>query len=748
MMTKIKRYLTYFVVCTFPIMSIINITPSLIFNISLADIFVFLTGVVWIIDIKSFRIKKNIPFLWYFLLYITVMLLSNIYNMISGVKSSGVNGILSETVKIVISAAFAFISYNSVKEDKAEMGKIILAWIAGLYIFIAYGLYAQIGSYIGLQPWTFNNVVSGDRSRFLGTLTDANAAALYLSISFFIVIIGKKIFFKGFKQRIFFNITNFLTVICICLTFSRGGLAGFLCSLFIFFVFNIKAYIKFIYAAPALLCVVLTILVIDTGLLNNNISSRFTSRMKDAVSENGMLRVRLNLSISSVKMGLDHPIIGVGRGNFPLNSKPYIEQQGVDYDWEGFNYENMVPHNTIVGIFAELGFIGSFVFITLFALMFVRTIKSGRFDKSFKIIIFSMWTGILIQSLVISLENARVLWIVTGLGIGFLDRDVAFKCEPEEIHGFGLKVGTCISSASLVLCLLLYAYVGPRYTDGDIDITHTVLTIPYISEQSGRHTLRYFVQTSQSEGDSAQMEVSIKKAVMDEELDVVRYTTIHGYANLYFDAVAEESYVFEFAGGSQSSVSDVKIISEDGRKIVLAGRYPLLPGKIYEFFRDRGYLSGKKNDTIVHGKFVKSGLLDKSDYVVFGDKIRYKGVDIIRQDDGVTRFDFIFDCMGEMDKNYIMWMHLNVDDINTIDEGMRSWGYINCDHLLDVTTDTWEVGREYIHSYYKEMKDGYYYLSFGFWIPSEGESSGARLFSEDGNAGVSAGWFEIFSDIS
>lgn len=745
MLSKPKRYLTYMVLATFPIMSLVDITPTLRMNLSLADVFVLLLGIVWIANIRSFRLKKHFPYAWYFMLYIFLLLISNLYNMHSPtVTDAGVTGMLSEIVKMVANAAFMFVAYNAVSEEGVELKGMFISWMVGLYLFMLYGLYAQGSQLAGVVPWTFNQALSS-HSRFLGTLTDSNAAALYLSVSFFVVLFGKRYDGKSNGWLWWLNITNGLVMVCIVLTMSRGGLAGFLCGLVVWIAFNFKIYIRYLCVVPVALCLLLLVLVVDTRFLSNNILYTFTSRMQNATSENGMLKTRLNLSLTSVQMGLDHPVIGVGRGNFPLNSEPYLRNLGMNDNQWRYLYQNMVSHNTAAGVFAEMGFLGIGAVFSLFMILFIKTLKNEGMDRHIKIIILSLWVCIFVQSLAISLENARVVWIATGLLLCFVNRKVTFLREQVGASAtIGVRTNICVTVSSLILCAVFYAYVGLRYTNGNIDISDSALMLLYRTESAGEHTLRYYVNTPKSDEDYLPMEVTVRKAGTDEVVDSVQYdATAKGYANLYFDANAFESFEINFNGRFESGINDVKMIDQSTGTRVLAGRYPLLPQALYDYCRQNGYLISNIANTKVEKTWLTQGVLNVDEWIDLGEKIRYKGVNIATASDGRTQFEFVFDCLEKLEQDYSLWMHLVVDDINTLSDAQRPPGYINCDHRMEIPTDTWQSGIEYRHVYALNLKKGNYSLGFGFWIPPSGDSGAMRLYAPSGNAGVNAGWFNV-----
>jgi O-antigen ligase len=408
---------------TFPIMSIINITATAKFNLAFSDIFVVLLGVVWLLDIKNFKLKQNYPYFWYFGGLIVLLVLSGIYNLNSNVVSSGIAGMISEGLKFLINAVYLFIGYNSCR-DKQELKNIVKAWLVGLWIFMLYGLYKQMSVVIGLSFLRFNNAF-GDGSRFLGTITDPNAAALYLSISFFVITAARRYLFEDSKMYLFLNGTNIVVFVCAVLTLSRGGIIGFACGIGLYIVLNIRNIIKKLYLIPIFIIILISLVFVDVKLLGGNFTDSFVSRFTADKEQTSMLKVRYCLSFAAIDMGLDNPIIGVGRGNYPLNSKEYIIARGGNWEKDAAEfYNHMVPHNTLAAIYAELGIIGLLLFVSIFIIMVYKLKKANNIDFVFKTLMISMWGCIFVQSLSICLENSRYVWIIVGMSLMILDRNI------------------------------------------------------------------------------------------------------------------------------------------------------------------------------------------------------------------------------------------------------------------------------------------------------------------------------------
>lgn len=739
-MNKVKNYLTYIILATFPIMSIINITNNSRFNVALSDIFTLILGIVWLLDIRNFKLKTNYPYIWYFTMLILVFLISNIYNLNSNVTSGGISGIISEGIKLIISSIYLFVGYNSY-ENKNELKHGFLSWLIGLWIFIIYGLYIQINVFLDHNPWMFNNFL-GSGSRFVGTITDSNAAALYLSVSFFIIIWFKNYIIYNRNFKIFLNITNVFVFICIMLTLSRGGMIGFLSTLFIYILFNIKLFIKNIYLIPILICLGLSIFYIDTVKFKNQFVNSFISRSQDATQQNGMFNTRLNLSLSAIDMGIDYPIIGVGRGNFSLNSETYLLERGADFEHQKSLYKGMVAHNTLAGIFAELGTIGLLIFISIFCIMIYKIFKSNICDLKFKLIIICMWIGIAIQSLSISLENARVLWLTLGICLATFDRNLKLESNAESIFGnISIIYKWTYVVLSIAISLILYKCIAPKFIH-DRNISNSELRLDYLANQEGQYIFRYYIDTKEASEEKSKLCISVKNKTTDSIIKSLEYKKVRGYGNIYLDVDVNTAFEFYFVGQDNTKIKDVKVIRPDNKVDVLLNNYPLLSNKAFNKLKSESKLMDLETLTSNNKKYIQLGTLSEKDIINLGEKINYKGIDMHQLDDGV-QFEFTFECLDKMQYDYVMWMHIGTDDINLIPDRQKQSGFIGFDHNMEIPMSQWEVGKEYKHIYTIKIPKGNYNCSFGFWLNAEGERPVVRLYDKNNKDGINLGWFIV-----
>jgi len=120
-------------------------------------------------------------------------------------------------------------------------------------------------------------------------------------------------------------------------------------------------------------------------------------------------------------------------------------------------------------------------------------------------------------------------------------------------------------------------------------------------------------------------------------------------------------------------------------------------------------------------------------------KVEFLGYSLRGEDGDDHGLSLFFKCLEEMEEDYTLWVHGEVEDEGLL-EGLRSEReYAVFDHLLP--TSRWEMGEVYQDDEVRGLKPGRYYFTLGLWRPEDG----SRLWHEDDpNAHiVDLGWVEV-----
>jgi len=198
----------------------------------------------------------------------------------------------------------------------------------------------------------------------------------------------------------------------IYLTESRGGFIALALVIAIWTMLSGKL-LKFVLIVP-ILAVALTVLP--------GVGSRLAtlSDIDDAAAGAGDLSLvgRVQAARAGTAVFLDHPVLGVGPGNFVLVIGDYVERPPA----------GLGPHNVYIEIAAEEGIIGELawllllgtaLFVAIRALILSRQLAPGAADCWGRLLSLGVIAGLLgwaFASLFLGLAYFKILLIVIGLG--------------------------------------------------------------------------------------------------------------------------------------------------------------------------------------------------------------------------------------------------------------------------------------------------------------------------------------------
>jgi len=124
--------------------------------------------------------------------------------------------------------------------------------------------------------------------------------------------------------------------------------------------------------------------------------------------------------------------------------------------------------------------------------------------------------------------------------------------------------------------------------------------------------------------------------------------------------------------------------------------------------------------------------------VNLGGKVEFLGYSLRGEKDerGISLF---FKCLEEMEEDYTLWVHGEVEDESLLEGQRKEVGYAVFDHLLP--TSRWQLREVYQDDKVRELQPGRYHFTLGLWRPEDG----SRLWREDDpNAHIiDLGWMEV-----
>lgn len=176
-------------------------------------------------------------------------------------------------------------------------------------------------------------------------------------------------------------------MVALVLTFSRGAWLGWSVA----FVYLAAAFGHWRYLAG------ITVLGFACVLVSPSIQDRLVSITRPG--EDPALQERLQRLTSSVRLGIDNPVLGIGYGRGPLKEslRPYLKGTLLE------NSPVLHTHNVYVEIFAETGLVGLLAFLWLLASTWLQVWRTpagsdGR-ARSFKLALAASWIAAVVAGL-------------------------------------------------------------------------------------------------------------------------------------------------------------------------------------------------------------------------------------------------------------------------------------------------------------------------------------------------------------
>jgi len=327
---KILEYILYI---------LIFITPI---SRSGVSIFTFILLVVWLVKKINHRTllnKEYINIKKWLLIYGIVNLLT-LFNAIN--LYGGVANFIDEYLKYTIT----FIIVLDILKSEKQFKKVFMILPFSAVLVFAYGIYQHDILDIKRIAISFSNPNPAGTYAMITTL---------LNISFLI----------WFKQRWVKIVTAFLAIfgsIILIYTGSRGAILGYVTGFIIIIIISIKKYEFKKYWKLLLILFVMMVLLIN--LVPSNVLYRFKK-----ISDLKTVEQRLFMYKTGLKLISDHPLLGIGRGQFRY-TYPYYKPE------QARNFTHI--HSLYIHLPVEIGIPGFIIFLLLLKKIFYDNIKKWK----------------------------------------------------------------------------------------------------------------------------------------------------------------------------------------------------------------------------------------------------------------------------------------------------------------------------------------------------------------------------------
>ncbi len=312
------------------------------------------------------------------------------------------SGSLQHGLLYIALLSVAFLLPNALETRENALRLIWLMVTVGAIVSLG-GFYQAIFRVYGAEAW-IDAQMFGGVLRVYSTLDNPNVLSEYLLL---IVPMGAALALtaRGRWARLGAAMATAVMVLCLVLTYSRGGYLGFLAAAFIFLVLLDRRFLLLGVLALAL----------SPAFLPDSIVNRFLS-IGDL--EDTSTAYRLYIWKESVYMLRDYWLTGIGTG-----LAPYAKLHKI---YGRYTPDAQHAHSLYLQVTCECGAVGLLAMLGLF-LSFVRTMSAairGNGERETRVMLIAILSGVLgflVQSLTdYSFYNYRVtlvFWAVMGLGI-------------------------------------------------------------------------------------------------------------------------------------------------------------------------------------------------------------------------------------------------------------------------------------------------------------------------------------------
>jgi O-antigen ligase len=299
------------------------------------------------------------------------------------------------------------------------------AWILAGYIAAA-SLITVVGPSLRpgfLAPQYSNaSLASPENTRFIGSLGDPNelAAVLLPGLALSVGAVGALRGHPG--ARLGAAAAGLICLVAILLTASRGGLIGLTLALVAALVFAGRWRATAIFAA--------VILVVTAFTYFGAYASESTREriIQPTQGEDKVQESRLTLWQVGWRMVEDHPIAGVGVGNFSNVSIDYVLRPGETFRTDVVIDEHQAAHNTYLHVLAEVGVVGAGLFVGIIVFSLASTVRAAwNFrdlgDTAMEIMSRALLVGqigMLGAIFFFSAQSVNKVWIVLAFGPAML----------------------------------------------------------------------------------------------------------------------------------------------------------------------------------------------------------------------------------------------------------------------------------------------------------------------------------------
>lgn len=408
---KLRRNLVYYLLCAyivlrpiFPSGIAINCLPKIHKIPAFGDIILFLLIILLAADIITNRAEfigniKNFfrDFLGISLtIFLGIMCASIIYASYKVIA-------VTETLRFLSFVLLYFIVKYNV--DRREVKGLITSYIIAFSILNIYGIFQKITGFGLIQGYS---MITSNAQRTNATFDNPNTFAAFLILGAFPVVMmivhSKKMYQKSFYSILF--------IVTLCNIYFTGSRNSFIALVIGGVAISILYNWYFLIGIAVTAAAAFSIAPVRARVL--------------AIGDPSLNESRIKLWQTALKMIQNHPILGVGNGNYIELYDTYVK----DYKYLAYlNYSHYPSHNSFLKVEAELGIVGglSFLSIIVNSILKIKNVIDKIDDKTIKLFYVGFLASVIgfifmnfIDNLFFLPEVVAYFWIFLAASDGLL----------------------------------------------------------------------------------------------------------------------------------------------------------------------------------------------------------------------------------------------------------------------------------------------------------------------------------------
>lgn len=384
-----------------------------------------LTPVMMLVVLHRSFIAKQAKLVWdtllfWLALYVTFLYFSSVW---------AANPLLADAVAFeqLKCLFFTVVIINCVHSEESLRG---VAWVLvltgaflGTITVVQVVTHAYSFNFGGFGRVKHAHIVgSMHHARMSGPLSDPNyyAQILIMLLPVAIYRLWDEI---SVRKKFFAAYATAVMLTALVFTYSRGGALAL--GLILFCIFIHKKRVRYLLVG-LLIGIMLLLFAPDEfkGRLNT-IEQLFPNEEELTVHIDSSFQERILYMKTAGVMFNDHPLLGVGAGNYTEHYREYSNRVGSSVSsYEDFDKPRF-PHSLYLQVAAETGIVGFFIFLIILSVSFFRLLSSYRLfhekdDTMSADIVASFsvgFVGYLTTSIILHGDYIRYLWLLFALAI-------------------------------------------------------------------------------------------------------------------------------------------------------------------------------------------------------------------------------------------------------------------------------------------------------------------------------------------